>query len=84
LGWVSRVHVEVGFPGEPIFVDLAEESGGEAEKGGFVWEEGSEAGSVLEFLGDAFESISYAHYSLEGMNPVDFAARCLAALRLTT
>jgi hypothetical protein len=37
LGQVSKVHVELGFPGETLLVDFAEESGGETEKD-LVWE----------------------------------------------
>ena len=47
MGQVSRFHVEIDFSGEPLFADFAEEGGDESEQGGFVWKEGSDAGSAL-------------------------------------
>ena len=66
MGQVSRFHVEVDFSGEPFFADLAEQGGDEAEQRGFVWKEGCDAGSALEFLIDAFDGVACAHAALVG------------------
>ena len=64
--WSRSAGFEVGFAGEPLLVDFAKESGGETEKGGFVWEEGSDAGPALEFLVNALKRIACAHAALMG------------------
>ena len=63
------IHVEVRFGGFPIVGSFREESGDEAEEGGFVWKEGDDtsAGALsaveraaFEFLVDAFEGVGGA------------------------
>jgi len=66
VGQVSWIHVEVNFSGEPLFADFAEQSGDEAEQGGFVWKKGGDAGSAFEFLINAFDGVTCAHAALVG------------------
>lgn len=63
---VCGFHVEVDFSGEPFLVDFTEESGDEAEQGGFVGKEGSDAGSAFEFLIDTFDGIAGSQAALVG------------------
>ena len=50
----------------PLFADFAEEGGDEVEQGGFVWKEGSDAGSAFEFLINAFDGVTCAHAAVVG------------------
>lgn len=54
------LHVEADFSGFPIFACFAEEGGGQAEQGGFIWKDAGDAGAAFEFLVDAFERIGGA------------------------
>ena len=58
--------VEVGFSGEPLFADFAEQGADEAEQGGFVWKKGGDAGSAFEFLINAFYGVTCAHAAVVG------------------
>ena len=61
---VIRIHVEEDFCSKPVFADVAEQRGNEAQQGGFVWKEGSDTGSAFEFLIDAFEGVACAQAAL--------------------
>jgi len=60
------VHVEVDFGGEPVVGDFCEDGAGQAQEGGFVWEDGGDAGAAFEFLVDAFEGVGGAQAALMG------------------
>ena len=60
MGGFEGGDVEVDFSGFPIFGDLGEESGDEAEERGFVGEDAGDAGAAFEFLVDPFEGVGGA------------------------
>ena len=50
----------------PIVGGFREESGDEAQEGGFVWKDGGDAGAAFEFLVDPFEGVGGAQAALMG------------------
>ena len=63
---MDGVHVEVNFGGEPFVALLAEKGGDKAQQGGFVGEEGGDAGAAFEFLIDALDGVAGAHAPVMG------------------
>ena len=59
-------HVEVNFGGLPLIIDFVEQSGGQAQEGGLVWEEAGDPSAAFEFLVDPFQGVAGAHASLVG------------------
>ena len=51
-------HVEVDFSSFPLFADLDEQCGDEAENGGLVRKEARDASAAFGFLVNAFESLA--------------------------
>ena len=56
----GRVHVEVGFGGEPVVGDFVGYGGDEAEKGVGVWEERGDAGSAADLFVEVFKEVGSA------------------------
>ena len=54
------------FGGEPVVGDFCEDGAGEAQEGGFVWEDGGDAGAAFEFLVDALQGVGGAQAALVG------------------
>lgn len=54
------VRVEVDFASLPFFGDVHENGGDESQGGGFVWEEGGDAGSALDLCVEGFGHVGGA------------------------
>ena len=56
----ERVHIEVGFGGEPVVGEFAGDGGDEAEEGVRVGEERGDAGSAADLFVEVFEEVGGA------------------------